>query len=118
MQNIEEHERLKNVTEQQLFAEIGHALLRGTLGSTQLTPEEEAEAGRSWFESVLPSIRSRICGNKQIDDLLLSPAAQSRNTAIIAAIECSISGLFNGVPVITVAHAIVCYGIIKICDDR
>ena len=117
MIDIREHERLTKLTERQLFAEIGRVLLQESLGSTELIPEEETEAGKSWFEHLIPALRRQICNNDEISALFVSPTASARNTAIIGLIESQISHICAGVPVLTVAHATVCYSIHKLCNS-
>jgi hypothetical protein len=60
-------EYLARLNQSELFAEIGRALREGEFGSVRLTEAEAIRAGESWFSSVPPSIRSRVCGNDTID---------------------------------------------------
>jgi hypothetical protein len=105
------------VDENAIFTEIGFALLGENFGATRLTKEEAYRAGKNWFASVLPTIRKRICGNPAIEKQLFEPVATARNAALIAVIEGAINGLFTNVPVLSITHAIICYGVKRICQD-
>lgn len=107
-----------SLDESAIFAEIGFALLGDNFGAIRLTKEEAARAGKNWLVSVIPTIRKHICGNAGIEKHLFEPLATTRNAALIAAIDAALTGLFSNVPLISIAHAVVCYGVKKICQER
>jgi hypothetical protein len=111
-----ENDRLAKFSENQVFAEIGRSLLGEHFGAVRLSDEEAERAGRSWFQSVLPAIGERICGDPIIQEQLLDNAAAARNTALLAVLDTLLAGLFYGLPVATISHAVALYGIHKICD--
>ena len=110
-----ERDQLIEMTEDEIFAQIGRTLLADEFGAVRLNNHEAARAGRSWFESVLPSIRSRICGNAAIEAHLTGNIAAARNAALLAVLDTCLNGMFAGFPVATISHAVVVYGIHKIC---
>ena len=103
------------MTEDEVFAEIGRALLADTFGTTKLSDAEASVAGRAWFASVLPAIRERVCGNPAVERALLTPGAAARNAALTAALDAALAGLFQGIPVTTIVHAVILYGIHTLC---
>lgn len=105
----------QDMSEPQLFAEIGRALLGKTLGTTRLSEAEAEEAGRAWFRSVLPILKERICGSEQIRKELTSPKSQLRNSAVVVVLDTLLSGLFHGVPVTSISQAVLCYGLSVLC---
>ena len=104
--------------EDEIFAEIGRSLLGAQFGSVRLSNSEAARAGRSWFQSVLPTIRAHICGNPKIKAQIDGSAAAARNTALVAILDAALSGVFAGVPVTTISLAIAMYGYYKICEGN
>jgi hypothetical protein len=113
-----EHDRLMAMTEDEVFAEIGSALLDEQFGAVRPSRDEAARAGRSWFISVLPSIRKRICGDPVIKAHLMGDTAAARNTAVLAILDTYLAGMFSGFPMATISHAIVLYGVHKICGGE
>jgi hypothetical protein len=112
----EENDRLMAMTEDEIFAEIGRTLLSDQFGAVRLSDTEAARAGRSWFQSVLPSIRERICGKPALEAHLTGNVAAARNAALLAILDTLLSGMFAGFPVATISHAVVIYGIHKVCE--
>jgi hypothetical protein len=110
-----DHQDFQNMNEQQIFTEIGRALLGETLGTTRLNDAEAEEAGRAWFKSVLPIIRERICGNEQIRKQLMSPEAQLRNAALAVVLDTLLRGLFKDIQVAAISQAVLCYGLHVLC---
>jgi hypothetical protein len=105
------------MTDDDAFAALGYALLEEQFGSRRLSYEDALDIGRRWFQSVLPTLRLHICGNKLIEEALLTPAAQARNAAIVAALDAALAKRFNNIPVTTVSHAVICYGIHRLCEN-
>jgi hypothetical protein len=113
-----EHDRLMAMTEDEVFAEIGSAILDEEFGAVRPSRDEAARAGRSWFKSVLPSIQKRICGDAVIKAHLTGDTAAARNTALLAILDTYLVGMFAGFPVATISHAVVLYGVHKICGGE
>jgi hypothetical protein len=105
------------VSEDDVFAEIGRALLSDTFGTTKLSDAEASTAGRAWFATVLPVLRGRVCGNAAVEKALLTEGAAARNTALTAALDTALAGLFHGIPVTTIANAVILYGVHTLCPS-
>jgi hypothetical protein len=110
-----ENEELQNLTEEKAFRDLGRALLAGTFGASRLTDSEAEESGRAWYKSVLPVLKERICGNEAITKLLRTEDATLRNAVLVAAVDAALQGVFASIPITTITHAVVVYGLHRLC---
>ena len=112
-----ENQDLQNLTEEKAFRDLGRALLAGTLGASRLTDSDAEESGRAWYETVLPILKERICGNETITKLLRTEEATLRNAVVVAAVDAALQGIFAGIPITTITNAVVVYGLHRLCGS-
>jgi hypothetical protein len=110
-----EDKKLQSLTEEEAFRDLGRALLAGTFGASRLTDPEAEESGRAWYKSVRPVLAERLCNNETITQSLRTENATLRNAVIVAAVDAALQGAFAGIPITTITHAVVVYGLHKLC---
>lgn len=114
-----ENSKLNAMSDDDLFAEIGAALIVDELGGKRITPQELVKVGRAWFHSVLPTIRQTICGHAQLNALLLPEGAnEDRNEAIVLLIDSLLVVKFTAVPVLALSYAVTRYGVKRLCAGQ
>jgi hypothetical protein len=109
---------LNELTEERAFQALGRALLSETVGASRLSGADAEESGRAWFGSVLPVLRQHICQNAKVQEVLMSESAMLRNAAIVATLDAALDRVFSGIPVTTISHAVIVYGIHELCQTK
>lgn len=106
---------LHSATEAELLETIGRQLLSGTFQGRRLSPSEYADVGRAWLNNSLPVLREKICDNPVIQSQLLSTGAAVRNAAAVEILDAVLHDVFSGIHVSTISHAVLCFGLYKLC---
>ena len=110
--------RIQDMTDQQLFEELGEALYEAEAQNSLQRPlgiEELAAKAKTWFDEKLTDITSLICENTNIKKAVTG--ASTAREKILLIIADAISAKFFELPVFSIAEIILRRGVALICKD-
>lgn len=99
------------LTEQQLFAQLGAEILVSSKMGTVVSDVQKAQVGRNWFKGHLGDIQAAICGNPSIKDL----ATKGDTAALVAAVTPLLSFSPTATATATIAVLLARIGLRSIC---
>jgi hypothetical protein len=102
------------LTEQELFTQLGVDILRSSKMGTLVSDAQKAQVGRNWFKGHLGDIRAAVCGNSSIEDL----ATKGDTTALVAAVTPLLNFSPTAAAATTIAVLLARIGLRSICAGQ
>ena len=100
-----------------LYAAVGHALSRQTLGVAPGDRQSLIAGGEEWIKSKMTDFCALICSDASVSTLILKPTANvSENIATVCTLADVIIGVCGGIPAVYVSTLLLKIGLRELCQ--
>lgn len=114
----DEIQRIQSLSDSELWTELGEAIYEHAhdgLGARPPSAKQLVDIARAWFARERDTLRSRICGNAGIRQIVQSkPNSREKLARVVADV---VSALVIYLPAGTVAEIAIRDGIAELCHD-
>ena len=101
---------------QDLYIQIGRALMEDSLGASHFDDEELENIGRRWYSQKLQKLRKLICENENTI-AYIQENKNNKRMQVVAALADLILGVVGVVPPTTVSLLIINQGLDELCSE-